>query len=272
MGGLEPRRASLLFRVLWARGLAGGGGSWPEAVRPDRAGAGAAAESPGDDGARERERRLAAAAQSLRVERQRIAHDLARMERVALRGPPGTCHAAALVPLCTVGGAPAVLFGVAQRGAFGAAAPVFARAPLDPDATIDAAVGAAATALGLRGSAVEVLGLMSDVPDVGAAPATVVTPVLAWAGELAPATLPHDAAEFDGGLVALSLAQLLAPNSVEVESSGLPVFNRHGGTHRVWGPTAHALHAVLRVVAGADQRFVDVLYRPFQRQQQMFSR
>jgi len=106
-----------------------------------------------------------------------------------------------------------------------------------------------------RMASMELLGASHDVVDVQGR--TVVTPVLAFLGEVQDATRGRD------DIAAISLDTLASLDGVVAEKNGEPRFIGTLAASGLRGYEAHALHAALRVIAGPNMDYKEALYDQF---------
>jgi nudix motif 8 len=176
------------------------------------------------------------------------------LARRAIRDPGR--RAAVLIPLCAVGGEPAVLL-TRRSEEVGThkgqvSFPGGMADPEDPD-LIATALRETEEELGLSQGGIEILGLFHDVRAITGVP---VTPVAGFVGELGDlSVLAPNPREIDR-VFALTLAELRDPSHREIQDFGprgrLPVFT--AGPDPVWGLTAYILdHFLSEVVHGLSE-------------------
>lgn len=181
-------------------------------------------------------------------ERARIA---ARMRETAVRrlvvDAPRAC---VLVPLCRVGGQPAVLFTKRTQTVSTHKGQVsFPGGRMDPEDIdeVTCALRELREELGIV--PLQVLGTFHEVMSITAVR---VTPVVAWLGDVEQLVLVPAPAEIDA-VFTLTLAELTHADKREVRALGprlAPFFT--AGPYPVWGLTAFILDEILREVLGID--------------------
>ena len=197
---------------------------------------------------------------------ERIASDLRRMAVRKMDGDGGAHgRRVALVPLGTYNEDPCVLVTVTEDGLLGGKSCALPSAAVEDDtllenssvATTSAARRARDALFGAADDArVEFLGASHDVVD--AEGRTVVTPVVAYFGEVA------EKVRGRSDVAAISLETLMSLDGVVADPKGGGV--RFIGTlaaRGLRGYEAQALHNALRVVAGPNKAYKEALYDQF---------
>lgn len=200
--------------------------------------------------------------------RQRISEDLRSARIRKLDDAPAHGRRVSLVPLALFNDNPCVVFTVyedAHRGGKFCGLPSAAveeSTLLESSsvATTNAAKRARRALWGdaessARMQSMELLGASHDVVDVQGR--TVVTPVLAFLGEVQDATRGRD------DVAAISLDTLASLDGVIAEDDGAPRFIGTLAASGLRGYEAHALHAALRVIAGPNMDYKEALYDQF---------
>ena len=200
--------------------------------------------------------------------RQRISEDLRSARIRKLDDAPAHGRRVSLVPLALFNDNPCVVFTVyddAHKGGKFCGLPSAAveeSTLLESSsvATTNAAKRARRALWGdaessARMQSMELLGASHDVVDVQGR--TIVTPVLAFLGEVQDATRGRD------DVAAISLDTLASLDGVIAEDDGAPRFIGTLAASGLRGYEAHALHAALRVIAGPNMDYKEALYDQF---------
>lgn len=194
--------------------------------------------------------------------RQRISEDLRSARIRKLDDAPAHGRRVSLVPLALFNDNPCVIFTVyedAHRGGKFCGLPSAAveESTLLESSSVATTNAAKRARRALWGDAesMELLGASHDVVDVQGR--TIVTPVLAFLGEVQDATRGRD------DVAAISLDTLASLDGVIAEENGAPRFIGTLAASGLRGYEAHALHAALRVIVGPNMDYKEALYDQF---------
>lgn len=202
-------------------------------------------------------------------ERERIASDLRAMATRKMDSDGAHGRRVALVPLGTYNDDPCVVMTVSEDGMRGGQTCALPSAAVEEDTLLESASVATTSAArraekalfgtsseGSRGGRGDFLGASHDVADVKGR--TIVTPVLAYLGEIA------DLVRGRSDVAAISLSTLMSLEGVAADPKGDGV--RFVGTlsaRGLEGYEAQVLHNALRVVAGPNRAYKEALYDQF---------
>lgn len=200
--------------------------------------------------------------------RQRISEDLRSARIRKLDDAPAHGRRVSLVPLALFNDNPCVVFTVYEDAHRGGKFCGLPSAAVEESTLLESSSVATTSAAkrarralwgdaesSARMASMELLGASHDVVDVQGR--TVVTPVLAFLGEVQDATRGRD------DVAAISLDTLASLDGVIAEDDGAPRFIGTLAASGLRGYEAHALHAALRVIAGPNVDYKEALYDQF---------